>query len=92
MSKAVIDTPAVTLACQATGLSQAGMARLLGVEPSTIMRWTNGMPMRPWTRDILLRIQSTPAEVRGEVYRLVREGKNVDALAVILSSTMQAAA
>ena len=84
----VDGTEIINEAMQNTGLSQAQVAKLLDVRPSTVFRWRNGSSMRLWHRDLLERATLMPQSRRGDLYILMQDGRHIDALALILGAPM----
>ena len=77
------DAALARLARTVTGLSQVGLASLLGVGQATISRWEAGRsPIGDYHRALLDRVISQPKQNLSVIHYLLQHGRVADALFV----------
>lgn len=80
------DPDAVSRAMRATGLSQVGLGRILGVSQASVSSWTRNGKMNEWNHRMLLRLGTVNSDVQGALYFLVHSDRIEDALGVCLGA------
>lgn len=78
------DPDVVVNAMRATGCSQVGIARLLGVSQASVSLWTRGGKMNEWNHRMLVRFGEVKPGMQGSIYYLLKEDRVEDALSVCL--------
>lgn len=82
----ISDPDTTKAAMRATGLSQVGIAKLLGVAQPTVSGWCNGNRMGQWHHRMLVRISKVGPDVQRALYFLVNTDRLEEALGVCLGA------
>ena len=84
----VSDPEAVKAAQRASGLSQAGLAKLMGVVQPTVSGWSNGRRIGNWHHRMLVKIAKVGPDVPRVLYFLVKEDRLEEALGICLGAPL----